>query len=276
VGQRRAGRALVILAGILLVALAATGCAAGAHLAGQTEMPKVGECWTVSYENSQKFEDWEGTAAVACSSTHETYTFAVTKIGKTFTGSWLSAKNTVRTDVDDAAYSTCVRQAAIDLPGLQTLGLVRLNYYLPSIALWNAGARWVRCDISEIKVGSSVQSPTLADLPTRFVTLTRALSTQPRKFDRCEDDVLNNGPDGVGTTYADCTGPNDWGFALALTLAGGRNAAYPGTAVLKVLGAKDCARNVRSDGHDLYPEVPSRTSWTSYRDRELDCWINNN
>jgi hypothetical protein len=272
----RAGRTLATLTGILLIALAATGCSAAGHLAGQTETPKVGDCWAVSYDDSQKFEDWEGSGPVACSATHETYTFAVPKIAETFTGSWLSAKNTVRTDVDDAAYSSCVRQAAIDLPGLQTLGLLRLNYYLPSIALWNSGARWVRCDISEIKVGSSVSSPTLEDLPARFVTVTRALKMHPRRFDRCEDDVLNNGPDGAGTTYADCTGPNDWSFALGLTLAGGKKATYPGTGALKALGAKDCAAKVRSGGHDLYPEVPSRASWTAYGDRELDCWINNN
>ena len=272
----RQGRLVALLAAALTVAFVATGCSATGPGAARTDAPKAGDCWAVSYADSQKYEDWHGSGAVACSSAHEAYTFAVPQIGKTFTGSWLTAANTVRTDVDDAAYAACVHQAAIDLPGLQTLGLLRVNYYVPSVAVWNRGARWVRCDISEIKVGSSVSSPTLEDLPTRFSTLTQALNTEPTKFDRCEDDVLNNGPDGAETTYADCTGPTDWSFAIALTLSGATGAGYPGTAALKAIGAKDCASAVAADGHDLFPEIPTATSWTKFDDRELDCWINNN
>lgn len=271
-----AGRVLGALAVAIAAALATTGCSAGEHRAGLTQTPKTGNCWTVSYADSQKYEDWEGTAAVPCSQPHQSYTFAVPQIGKKFTGSWLTSSGMVRTDVDDAAYAACVHEAAIDLPGLQTLGLLRLGYYVPSTARWNNGARWVRCDITRIKIGSLVASPTLENLPARFSTLTDALNTTPKKFDRCEDDVLNNGPDGAQTTYADCTGPSDWSFALALTLAGGKDAPYPGAAALKALGTKDCASEVPSNGHNLYPEVPTSASWTRFGDRELDCWINNN
>jgi Septum formation len=267
---------MATLAGVVAIAFALTGCTAASHLAGLTTTPKVGDCWSVSYADSQKYEDWEGTAAVPCSQTHQSYTFAVPQIGKTFTGSWLTAKNTVRSDVDDAAYAACVRQAAIDLPGLQTLGLLRLNYYIPSTSLWNGGARWVRCDITRIKVGSAVRSPTLAALPPKFSTLEESLNTNPKKFDRCEDDVLNNGPDGAQTSFADCTGPSDWSFALAITLPGGSAAAYPGTAALKAIGAKKCAAAVTTGGHDVFAEIPTASSWAKFGDRELDCWVNNN
>ncbi len=267
-------RSASILALLLVVGVALAGCSAAG--AGAAPAPKTGQCWAVSYADSQRYEDWGGSAAIPCSQAHESYTFAVPRIGGTFTGSWLTSTNSVRTDVDDAAYAACVRQAAIDLPGLQTLGLLRLNYYIPSVAQWNDGARWVRCDITRIKIGSSVASPTLEDLPTSFSALTEQLNTDPKKFDRCEDDVLNNGPDGAQTTYADCTGPSDWSFAAALTLAGGKGAAYPGAAALSALGAKDCASEVPSNGHDLFPEIPTATSWTRFDDRELDCWINNN
>lgn len=272
----RRGTIFAAIAAALVVAILATGCSAGGEAAARGGAPKTGDCWSVSYADSQKYEDWAGAPAVSCSAPHESYTFAVPQIGKSFTGSWLTSGETVRADVDDAAYAACIRQAAVDLPGLQTLGLLRLGYYLPSVALWNNGARWVRCDITEIKIGSSVSSPTLEDLPTRFSTLTEALNTNPKKFDRCEDDVLNNGPDGAETTYADCTGPTDWSFAAALTLAGGKGAAYPGAASLKALGTKDCASEVPSNGHDLYAEIPTSTSWTKFDDRELDCWVNNN
>jgi hypothetical protein len=265
-----------VCAAAVAIAISLTGCSGAQQSAGQSGKPKTGDCWSVTYAASQKNVDWEGKSAVPCSADHEAYTFAVPRIHGTFTGSWLAAKNTVRTDVNNAAYAACVRQAAIDLPGLQTLGLLRLNYYLPSVALWNGGARWVRCDIIRIKVGSSVHSPALAPLPAKFATLTEQLNTNPRKFDRCEDDVDNNGPDGAHTTFADCTGSSDWTFVLAIALDGGPKAAYPGSASLTATGTKKCASAVAAAGHDIYPEIPSAASWTGFDDRELDCWINNN
>jgi hypothetical protein len=269
-------RALGALAAAIVIVGTVGGCAAAGQHADSTATPRVGDCWRVTYGESQTYEDWEGAASVPCTRTHQSYTFAVPQIGKSFSGSWLSSKNAVRKDVDDAAYAACVRQAAIDLPGLQTLGLLRLNYYLPSNALWNGGARWVRCDITRIRVGSVVASPTLAALPPKFSTLEEALNADPKKFDRCEDDVLNNGPDGAQTTYADCTGPADWTFALAITLAGGSRASYPGRATLTATGAKECAAAVTAPGHNLFPEIPTAASWTRFGDRELDCWIDNN
>jgi Septum formation len=272
----RIGRAAAVLAGVVALTAAIAGCSVGGSHTGSSGQPAVGDCWRTSYDTSQKSEDWEGAAAVPCTQKHESYTFAVAHVSAKLTGSWLTAKNTVRTAVDDAAYAACQREAAIDLPGLQTLGLLRVNYYVPSVALWTDGARWVRCDLTRIKVGSEVQSPVLDTLPPHISTLESALNTTPKKFDLCEDDLMLNGPDGAATTFADCTGPADWTFAAAVTLDGAKGAAYPGTAALKAIGAKDCLVEVDAGGHDIFPEVPSAASWTKFDDRELDCWVNNN
>jgi Septum formation len=278
----RLGRALAVAGGVLAVVLAASGCTAvqnlGGHLSGQTVTPRVGDCWQVTYSNAAQSEDWEGTAPIACTSKHESYTYAVTKLTKKFSGSWLDSKGNVRVDVDDAAFNACrARQRAL-LPGITPKeALFYPTYYVPSIAQWNAGSRWVRCDMTEIKVGSEVAKPRLTALPTKFSEVVAQLTANPDKFALCEDDVFNNGPDGDQTTYADCTRPADWTFLVRLTLSDSDTAPYPGAAALKTLGAQKCAAAVKATvGHDIVAKTPGNTDWVDNDVRTVDCWRNNN
>jgi hypothetical protein len=276
------GRALAIAGGVLAVILAATGCTAvqnlSGHLSGQTVTPRVGDCWKVSYADAAQSEDWEGKAAVACTSTHETYTYAVTKLTKKFTGSWLDAKGNVRVDVDTAAFTACLSREKALLPGITPKeALFYPTYYVPSIAQWNAGARWVRCDMTEIRVGSAVAKPKLTALPAKFSDVVAQLAATPAKFALCENDVFNNGPDGDQTTYADCTKPADWTFLTRLTLPDSDTAPYPGAAALKSLGTQKCTAAVKaSAGHDIVAKTPSKSDWVASDVRTVDCWRNNN
>jgi len=250
---------------------------ASGHLAGLTTKPKVGECWSTTFAQVQKSEDWEGGRAISCRGPHQTYTYAVTKLGKRFTyPSWLTSAQKIRTDVDRAAYSACLAEQKRLLPGVTTKeALLYPSYYLPSTALWGAGARWVRCDITRIRVGSTVAAPKLANLPA-FDALVSTLRATPEKFALCEDDPASNGPDGAETTYADCTGSSDYTFVAALTMAGADGASYPGLRELTTIGAAQCAKLNLPRGHLVVAEPPARLDWTRYNDRQLDCWLNNN
>jgi hypothetical protein len=275
--RRKGGLATLTIAGLVAVACSLTGCSAAQHLTALTQTPKVGDCWAVDFGQSQKYEDWEGTPAVPCTAAHQSYTYAVGKITQKFTGSWLDSKGNIRTDVDQAAYNVCKAEQRKILPELSTTdALLYPAYYVPSISLWEAGARWVRCDLAEIKVGSSIASPALTDLPTSFSDLVATLKSDPKKFALCEDDPASNGPDGAETTYADCTGPADWSFVVQLALPGDTNVAYPGVAALKKTGTADCITRVQSPGHEVFAETPDKTSWVKYADRNIDCWVNNN
>jgi hypothetical protein len=277
----RPGRLIAVAAAVAIVAIAVAGCSGvqnlSQHLSGLTTKPKVGNCWTTTFAQSQKSEDWEGTAAIPCAKPHQTYTYAVTKLAKHFTyASWLDAAGNIRADVDNAAHDACVVEQKKILPGLTTKeALLNPTYYLPSTAMWGAGARWVRCDIAEIKVGSTVAAPTLTRLPP-FAELQSTLTNDPVKYALCEDDPASNGPDGLQTTYADCSGAADFTFLAALTMAGGSGAAYPGLSALTKIGATQCATLDAPAGHDVVPEPPAKIDWTRYNDRQLDCWLNNN
>jgi hypothetical protein len=242
--------------------------------------PAVGSCWTTTFSSAQNTEDWEGAPAIACAKTHESYTYAVTRLGKTFSyASWLTSKNAIRSDVDRAAYSACKAQQKLKLPGLTTReALLYPTYYLPSVAQWGSGARWVRCDITLIRVGSTIAHPKLTALPA-FAELTSTLTTTPAKYALCEDDPASNGPDGAQTTYADCTGPADYTFLAQLTMEGAPGVAYPGLAALTATGETQCKGlpvGATSSGHDIVAEPPLQLDWTKYGDRNLDCWLNNN
>ena len=270
--------AAALLAG---VALAASGCTAiesvEQHLAGLTTPPKTGECWTTTFAAAQGSEDWEGTPAISCSKPHQSYTYALTRLGKKFTySSWLESNGDIRPDVDKAAYSACMAEEKRILPGITAKeALLYPTYYIPSTALWSTGARWVRCDITLIRVGSTVAKPKLANLPA-FAVLSSTLRSDPKKYALCEDDPASNGPDGANTTYADCTGPADWSFVAALKMTGASGTPYPGAAQLTAIGTKQCATLDTPKGHTVFAEPPAQNDWTKYDDRELDCWVNNN
>ncbi|HMH59634.1 MAG TPA: septum formation family protein [Galbitalea sp.] len=275
--HRKGRRAAPAIAGLVVMVGLLTGCAAAQHLTALTQAPKVGECWTVDFSQSQKYEDWEGMPAIPCTQKHQSYTYAVGKLTQKFTGSWLDSKGNIRTDVDQAAYDMCKAEQHRVLPTLTSAdALLYRAYYVPSISLWNSGARWVRCDLAEIKVGSTIAAPVLANLPSSLSDLVSTLKTTPKKFALCENDPASNGPDGDQTTYADCTGPTDWSFVVQLALPGDTGVAYPGSAQLKKIGTADCLARINEPGHEVFAETPDKTSWDKYADRNVNCWINNN
>jgi hypothetical protein len=272
---------LAVAAALTTVAILASGCAAvqniSGNLAGLTTTPKVGDCWMTTFAAAQASEDWEGTAAVPCDQSHQSYTYSVTKLATKFSyKSWLNSAGDIRSDVDKAAYRACHAETSKILPGYNTKeALLYPTYYLPSTAMWGAGARWVRCDITQIKVGSTIAKPALAVLPS-FAELTATLRNDPTKYALCEDDPASNGPDGAETIYADCTGAADYTFLAELTMSGADGAPYPGLGALTKLGATQCATLKVAAGHEVLPEPPLKLDWTKYNDRGLDCWLDNN
>jgi hypothetical protein len=270
-------RFAAIAATLGVVLIAASGCASASPLQPSTAAPRVGDCWTTTFAAVQKTEDWEGDPAIPCTESHENYTYALTKLAPKFTySSWLTSGGTIRTDVDRAAYTACLAEQNKNLPGLTTReALLYPTYFLPSVDDWAAGARWVRCDISLIKVGSTIAAPELARLPA-FATLKSTLASHPETYALCENDPASNGPDGPQTTYATCTGASDWTFVGSLTMAGTDGATYPGLAALAAIGKTQCATLNPPASHEVFAEPPAKVDWTKYNDRQLDCWSNNN
>ena len=272
--EKRIGRGAALAAGILIVALMSSGCSALSAIVSANAAPKVGECWTGTPTSVQKYENWGGGPAVSCSSAHQLYTYAVAKVTKKFTGSWVDSNGLVKSDVDDAAYQACSVERDRVLDAADPEGRLWENYFLPSDSQWKNGARWVRCDVAEVTVGSTIAKPHFADLP-KFASILSTLSSNPKTYELCEDDPANNGPDGDFTTYALCTGPADWSLLGPGYLHESDSAEYPSAKALKSEGATACKTYVVAKGHVAYVEAPTETEWGN-GDRQVDCWVNNN
>ena len=267
------GRVAGVAVGLVIVGLITSGCSLIAGL-GASATPKVGDCWQASLSTVQKTENWGGKAAVACTQAHQLYTYAVPTITKKFTGSWVNSSGTVDQDVDDAAYEACYAKQLKVLGNVDPDGRIWPNYFLPSVKQWEAGARWVRCDVTEIRVGSTIAKPRFANLPS-FASITSALKSAPRTYALCENDPANNGPDGKYTTYADCTGAADWSLTAELTMKDPLTESYPGLAKVTKEANAQCATLDAPKGHTVFVEPPTESAWND-GGRELDCWLNNN
>ena len=279
--RTRRGRVTALAAVILATALATSGCAAvtfvnqlGTKFSDSAAKPKVGQCWTATYADVSTTPTSGRTTQVPCAESHQSYTVAVETVKGSFTGSWVGTPGHVSEEVDAAAGTACVdRQKAI-MPNM-TLDAVMLvpTYKLPSVAAWERGARWVRCDVSEIEVGSTIAAPKLTDLPSDFNTLTAELASTPTKFGYCVDDPDGDkdGPTSTGAVYADCTGSPDWTRRFTATIPSKSSGDYPALSSIGAFAKKVCSDKYRTKTVDTFYYYPSKTGWAD-GDHILDCW----
>jgi hypothetical protein len=261
-----------VAAALAVAGFALTGCTIG-NDAPDPNTPVAGTCWVVTYAQYQQLQG--GDLASCNGDPHQAITYSVVTLDENFANGGVDSNGNPTAAVQEAAASACKQQQDGAFPGLPNTGLLLPNLYLPSAADWKAGNRSIQCTIAEIKYGSEVSAPELADLPSSVAAIQEQLQTTPKKFDLCENDPQLNGPDGAHATYADCTGTPDWSMVAAMTMDGAEGAPYPGAATLTAEGKKQCAAIDAPKGHDVYAETPTANTWAE-GNRELDCWVNNN
>jgi hypothetical protein len=261
---------------VLFAAITLSGCATSASTgigvtqgAGAVE-PTVGECWNLTYDHLESWADWKGGQPVNCSSPHQAYTYAVTALTGTQPKSWQTtgANPHMRPDVQDAAGKACDAAKTENLPGVTGRQvLIVPAFYVASAAAWRAGARWVRCDISIIAVGSLVESPALAVLP-EFGTI---LNQAAEKYEYCVDAPGSNaktGPFGTHTeTFADCTAQPDWSISDSAVIPGDAATPYPGTKKLGAFSRAHCGA-----GEVRWAIYPTAQEWAT-GSRGFECWV---
>ncbi|MCU1405722.1 MAG: hypothetical protein JWQ43_2025 [Glaciihabitans sp.] len=191
-----------------------------------------GRCWNEEIEvlgtdgdwGDEVFREgggpWAGGEAVPCSDTHTTYTFAVENIPRQLhldqlaSGS-ATADAATRSQITDAAYGIC-DTAFSELIPTTYHQQVRVDWFWfsPSDDDWNAGARWVRCDIAMLQTGTPLDDPQLALLPASVHELAEQVTANPRHYGLC---VNAPGSDSSAAprsvdqaTLADCTDNPRW------------------------------------------------------------------
>lgn len=271
---------------LIIFALALSGCSAlapifsggAAQMRGSAVTPVVGDCWRATYEMIEVDSSWRSGRPVDCATTHESYTYAVVTISKSFTGALIDERtDSVRDDIDQAAGSDCMAATKRFLP-TATLNESRLQlgYFVPSAAAWEKGARWVRCDVALIAYGSRLAAPKLASLPKTISDFVHTAKTKPEWIALCIDTgakAMSTDPLNAPTaTYADCAGTPQWREVSESTLPGGSDAPFPNDYERAQYAHVLCGDAAKALNRVWFAYQPSEKSW-SLGSRTLECWV---
>ena len=237
--------------------------------------PKVGECWQSSFKDVDGFANWGGRPPVKCSGPHQLYTFAVAALMATHKGNLFDAKGFAHQAIEDDAYDTCDGAENTELSSVDdTVARIYVLPILPEEQQWNAGARWVRCDVGVLAVGSSVAHPALESLPASEALYTQ-LRDAPAQFDFCVSDpggLGAGGPKGSNALYADCEKDPEWKLHDYQVIVTGDGSAFPTPEQMRAQYALSCEHDYADATHVTYAYYPSKSDWDSGY-QELECWI---
>jgi hypothetical protein len=276
-------RLLGSLAVVVAAAFALAGCsllpvAVSAAHAPASSVPKVGQCWNVSKEDADNWADWEGSAAISCSKSHVLYTYAVGKISGISSKSWAvkGTSNTLSNDVLVKAEDVCAISTL--LPKLKwNQQLVDSWFFVPTLADWKAGARWVRCDVGVLGYGTTLDNEVLAKLPAKISTLKSTVSADPAEYEFCIDSpvpISESGPlDNPDARIADCRQHPQWALVGHGNMPEVTGAPYPGEPTANTEAGAICSKYVQNSSESWIAYLPAKSDWTKTNARNVDCWI---
>lgn len=166
-----ARRAAGVVASVVLASIAAAllaGCTSepadepapeapqAARWAGRSDRtPIAGECWQEpDYELAGTWWWWQGSSPVDCASEHNSITVAVGELPEDFPAppSDPGEEPHLTDEQLGIVHHVCAEGTGADI-GLREGTRARWFWYLPSPREWEAGERWVRCDVAIVALG---------------------------------------------------------------------------------------------------------------------------
>jgi hypothetical protein len=268
----------VATAGNILVHVEASARKAATNARNATAgygKPTIGQCWRGTYKDDDGYANWNNSPPVKCSTTHQLYTFAVPKLESTHKGTLFDKSGYAKDPIWNDAYTTCSDAEANSLPTLDyEVQRVLIETYLPEEKAWNAGARWVRCDVAVVAVGSPVEHPTFENLPS-FGTLTDAIYRDAKQFDFCvngSSGVGADGPKGPNAVYADCSKNPQWRLEAYTPIQSDLSGPLPSATDLNDSYVLNCQHPYTDATHITYVYFPTKSDWTN-GDNEFECWV---
>jgi hypothetical protein len=285
VARRNCSRIIGAIVATVVVSLVLSGCAAiatavdrslvSARIAAKNVgRPLVGECWRASFKSADGYANWDDSPPVKCSEPHELYSFVVTDLTEPHKGKLFDKAGYAYTPIWDDAYQACSQAEGHEFSNLDVNSRRdTLETYLPEEAQWDIGARWVRCDIGVLAVGSSVAHPEFEALPSLAV-LRHEVAKAPEQFDFCTDIPAGatGGPKGPDAVYADCLDKPQWVFQNYYPLDSGPDGEYPDAAVRNAQYVRQCESQYADATHQTYVYYPSTKEWSN-DNVNLECWV---
>ena len=275
-------RSLLSIAGVLALALSMSGCSllTGAPQAQKTTAPaapSVGQCWNASTTQAADWTDWEGAQAASCTSSHTLYTYQVGRISGETGSSWADPGDKteltpeIQTKADDACNISKL------LPKLEwNQQLIQQYFFTPTEAQWKSGARWVRCDVGVLAVGTTLANESFVALPSHISSLVSSVSSDPIHYQFCmnsTDSVSAVGPlDNPDATLGDCAKDPQWKLATHGNLPESAGAPFPDDATANAESTKICSPAATGDNELWLAYLPTKPGWAT-GDRDVDCWV---
>jgi Septum formation len=275
-------RSLLALVGVLAVAVSLAGCSLipgmpAAKATPAAAKPASGQCWNATTTQAADWADWQGSAAVGCTSSHTLYTYQVGTISGETASTWAAPGDStqlspeVQTKADDACSISTL------LPGLKwNQQLIEQYFFVPTVAQWKAGQRWVRCDVGVLAIGTTLDNESFTALPSRISSLVSSVKSDPTRYELCmnsTEDVTDVGPrDNPDATLGDCSKDPQWKLATHGKLPEAAGAPFPDDATANTESTKICSPAATGAGEIWLAYLPTKTSWAT-GDREVDCWV---
>jgi Septum formation len=254
-------RRVRLVALVVGTALLVVGCGKddGAPVVDE-KAPALGACRVLSPD--EVAEPDNASATVDCTEAHTAETFAVGDLPHSFDDADYDDK-----DLGAWAYEACSKNFIEFLGGDESLVMrtvVSWAWFRPSVAAWDKGARWYRCDV----VGGGEQSKDYVDLP---MTAKGLLLGKPK--DRWM--VCADGETVAGSVKVPCTEPHGWRAVTTIAL-GEQDDVYPGDRLVEVTTRDFCSKSV---GAWLNYPVDYDFGYTWFHQAEWDagnrrsvCW----
>jgi hypothetical protein len=276
-------RSVRSIVGIVAVALTLAGCSLlpgfpSAPTATPSATPAAGECWNATTTQAYDWADWRGPGATACTGSHTLYTYKVGKISQETADTWAAPDDSTKVSdgVQAKAQDTCSMTTL--LPHMKwNQQLINTYFFLPTEAQWKAGARWVRCDVGVLSVGTTLDNESFVALPAKISTFVRDVSSDPKKYEFCVNastPVTRSGPlDNQDATLADCRDHPQWALTIHGNFPDAAGAPFPDDAASNAASSKLCLPTVTDSAMEVWVAyLPTKDQWAS-GSREIDCWL---
>jgi hypothetical protein len=202
---------------------------------------------------------------------------AVLPLESSHPGAEFNAQDTLEPSILTDAQSTCEHYQDEHIGRVDNQdGRFYYKAFVPVRSEWNAGARWVRCDIHVIKIGSTLAHPALENLPS-YATLKKQLRSDPSQFDLCASvpgGTIAAGPRASGAVYASCTGNPQWQLLEYLNLPVPSDGfPYPSASQWKSYFETECV-TLADPTQVPVPIYPTKAEWAD-GNYGFECWAGN-
>jgi hypothetical protein len=273
------------------LAAAASGSTGSVSAGPLSRVPEsFGRCWNEPYNSVSAWTSWQGADYVPCNEPHTTYTFAVQNLPARQASAFSAALSASQSEQAETAARTQIREVAAEICRVEleylvpTRGdqysLITRFTFLPSDAEWQAGARWVRCDIGLLAQPEARAETQLVPLPSNITELAHSVQHYPRQYEVCLAASISqsgaiSGPHGDSALPVRCGDVGAWYFLASVPLGYAPESAFPGADALSRASTAACAQAMdESGGFDtsMWWFYPGEQGWADGQ-RTATCWV---